>query len=136
MSSKSKGSWQAFIHLNDNRFRPINVEDLGVKSVIEVINNPYVFRFDLPQHGRIYFIGLCDDLYHYLTSQSKQIQWLHELFQRAQDQFQAKNRLSKNETIYEWSLNDVWQILQEMNHSSVQIALEVFPRSTMVGVRE
>ena len=111
-----QGKWTAY-RQEGNGYRILLTDTLREKTVMELVNGPYVLRFDLPIEGRLYFIGLDEDLYRRLIAEGKTVKWLHEFFQGLQDELKGRG-LSEIASIYRWSLGRVW---------ATKTAFEVFP---------
>jgi hypothetical protein len=112
------GKWVAY-RREANGYLPMRAEILRDKTVMELVNGPHVLRFDLPRQGRVYFIGLDDELHRTLTSEDKRVRWLHDLFQGIQNKLGVAS-------IYRWSLGKVW---------ATKAGLDVF-KGAKVEVRE
>lgn len=115
VASLPQAKWMAY-RQERNGFRILREETLWAMTVMELVNGPYVVRFDLPRDGKVYFIGLDDELYRKLTEEGKKVRWLHEFFQGIQDKLKGQG-LPEAASIYRWSLGRV---------RSTQAGLEVF----------
>ena len=132
---KSEGSWTPFWYGGGGRFLRLNAEIIGQKTVLEIVNGPYVLRFDLSKQVRVYFIGLNDYLYWRLTGEGKTVRWLHELFQEIQNQLTRREKLKQGQLIFAWPLKTLWFALGSRDNSTtiteaVQLCKEV------LGARE
>lgn len=119
------GIWAAY-RREANSYLPLREKSLSEKTVMELVNGPFVIRFDLQRHGKVYFIGLDDDLYRKLTSEGKQVRWLHDLFQGIQDKLKAQG-LPEATSLYRWTISQIW------GH---QAGPEVFQGARVKEVRE
>ena len=129
----SQGVWEGYLYLGENQFKRLIEKYLRQKTILELVNGPYVLRFDLPKHGRVYFVGT-DEPYLKLKDEGKNIRWLHELFQVVQDRLMENGKIAAGRFITGWTLQDVWLSLGKGN-AILQMCLEVFPEAK-VGVLE
>ncbi len=118
--SMDKGSVQAALYEN-GQYRI-----LGLKAVLkltpqDLCNGPYVFRFDIPGEGKVYFVGT-DEAYLKLQSEGKMVRWFHDLFE-AWRQDLVRQGLPPHTSIYCWALEDIYTFLA---------AFQVFPGAKVV----
>lgn len=62
----------------------LNLKEILNVSIKTLCLEPYVFKFELENHGKVYFVGH-DDPYLTLTSQGKEVLWLHDFFAKYQE---------------------------------------------------
>lgn len=119
-----QGKWVAY-RQEANGYRPLGENVLRDKTVMELVNGPYVLRFDLPTQGRVYFAGYDEALWNRLQGEGKTVRGLWELFEGLRQDFITKGLPTKT-SIYRWTVGSMW------SHGA---ALEVFP-GAKVEVRE
>ncbi|QQR80943.1 MAG: hypothetical protein IPJ69_02000 [Deltaproteobacteria bacterium] len=141
----SAGKWVSY-RQEGNGYRILRELEFLQMPILQLVSGAYIVKFDLPKHGQIYFVGLNDELFNKLTSEGKQVYWLHQLFQRIQDQLYLKNnqdrsydvsklstKLQQDKMIFSWTINDLW-IAQGKREDFTQLVMDVFPGSRRVVV--
>ncbi|MBI2066829.1 MAG: hypothetical protein HYT77_02285 [Deltaproteobacteria bacterium] len=111
--------WEAFL-LEEGKLTPLSEESIREKTVMELVNGPYILRMDLPTQGRVYFVGT-DEPYLKLIGEGKTVRWLHDLFEGVRQDLIRKG-LPANTSIYRWTVSQVW---------THQATLETFQGATV-----
>lgn len=115
--------WSAF-RLERDQYRILDEKALSQKTVIELVNGPYIIRVDTPTEGRVYYVGT-DEPYLKLTGEGKTVKWLHDLFEAIRQDL-IQRGYPEDTSIYRWSTQFLW---------ANQAAINVFPGSK-IEVRE
>lgn len=123
-----EGKWMAY-RQEGNGFQILREETICAMTVMELVNGPYAIRFDLPS-GRVYFIGLNDDLYRTLISQGKRVLWILDLLDSIWSKLIGKG-LPRDTVFLGWRVRDFWKFLNGIEGD----ALEIF-NPTQVGVMQ
>ena len=116
-------TWTAY-RIEGKGYRILREDTLREKTVMELVNGPYIIRVDTPTEGRFYYVGT-DEPYLKLTGEGKKVKWLNDFFEEIRQNLIQKG-FPKDTSIYRWSLQHLW---------ANQAAIKIFPGSK-VEVRE
>lgn len=111
-------------YFESGQFREVNFNYAVSLTVRELCNQPFVFRFDIPKQGRVYFVGV-DEPYLKLKREGKEARWIHDLIEYWRQDLIMRGFPQKT-SIYHWRIRDI---------SILQKALMIFPGS-QVEVRQ
>lgn len=79
LSMTPKGTWTVFHCLNDGKFQALKNATLKDMTIKQLLNGPYIFRFNHPEHGQFYFVAADNQAHQRLIADGKTVGWLHEL---------------------------------------------------------
>ncbi len=98
------GSYRVFL-LENGKFREILKQEYLKKTPQDFCNNPYIFRFNIPDYGFAYFVGT-DESFLKFQGEGKNVRWLHDLFEEWRQRL-IRLGYSKNISIYRLSLHEI-----------------------------
>lgn len=100
----------------DGRFEELTKESFKRLTIRDLVNGPYVIRFEPQPEGQHYSVGN-DELYKYFTDRGKTVCWLHEIVEEFRQE--AVSRGLSEESVYHLTLRnfflqvDAFTILME-----------------------